>query len=161
MLHLLLGCGAITGDAGFHFARRITVRGNGSLRRRKQDDAADFGELQSGSHIQRGENGFDGDGIGREFRHEVRDQLMDLAQADGERCSRGKFQGAEAKQARRGALEFDDAVAGGAGEGRIDAEHAESRGFCGWRQSEFDRDKCSARGLWSVVFFGVGRRGGN
>ncbi len=45
LLHLLFGCGAVAGDAGFHFARRIAVRGNGGLRGGEQHHAANFGEL--------------------------------------------------------------------------------------------------------------------
>ena len=128
LLHLLFGCGAVTGDAGLHFARRITVGGNGGLRGGEQHHAAHFGEFQRGAHIQRGENGFDGDGVWRELRNQLSNQFVDFAEARGEGGACGKFQGAEAQQARGGADEFDYAVACGAGDGGINAENAEAGG---------------------------------
>src|SRR5277367_4650667 len=85
----------------------------------------------------------------------------------GERGARGKFQRAETQQARSGADEFDDTVAGGAGDGGINAEDAEARGVLqgvlhgvrscrdgGWAK-HVSPHKCSARGGRSVVFFRV------
>src|SRR5271155_3264414 len=61
LLHLLFRCGAVSGDARFHLARRITVRRNGGLRGGEQHDAAHFGEFQRGAHVEGGEEGFDGE----------------------------------------------------------------------------------------------------
>ena len=127
LLHLLFGCGAVAGDAGLHFARRIAVRGDGRLRGGEQHHAADFGEFERGAHIERGENGLDGDGVWRELRNQLSNQFVDFAEARGEGGARGKFQGAEAQQARGGADEFDHAIACGAGDGGVNAEHAEAR----------------------------------
>jgi len=66
-LHLALVGVAVTGDTGFYFTRRIAVDGNAVLGGRKQDDAANFREAKSGAHVEGGEDGFDGEGIGSEF----------------------------------------------------------------------------------------------
>ena len=69
LLHLLLRSAAISGNTGFHFARRIAVRRNLRLRRSEQDHAAHFRQLQRRLHIERGKNGFD--------RHSVRSEFLD------------------------------------------------------------------------------------
>src|SRR5580704_6838438 len=116
---------------------------------------------QRSSHVQRGENGFDGDGVWREFRDQLGDQLVDFAQAGGEGGAGGKFQGAETQQARGGADEFDYTIACGACYGWINAEHAEAGGLlhgvrgrvAGSLVNHLSPHKCSARGMRSVVFF--------
>src|SRR5277367_5130391 len=161
LLHLLFGCGTVTGDAGFHFTRRITVGGDGGLRGGEQHHAAHFGELQRGAHIERGEDGFHCDGVWHEFRDELDDQFVNFAQAGGESGARGKLQRTETQQAWSGADEFDDTVAGGSGDGGINAEDAEASvllyGVRGDRGGSWAKhvspDKCSARRLRSVVFF--------
>ena len=55
-LHLAFVGVAVTGDAGFHFARRIAVDGDAVLRGGQQHHAANFGQTQSGSHIEGGEH---------------------------------------------------------------------------------------------------------
>ena len=51
LLHLRFIGVAVSGDGGFHFARRLTVHGNIALRGGEENYSADFREAQSGFDI--------------------------------------------------------------------------------------------------------------
>lgn len=130
-LHLLFVSVAIAGDAGLHFAGRIGIDGDAVLLGREEDDTADFGEAQSGAHVQGGENGFDGHGGGLKLFDQLAKQGMDVLQASAGRgftAFRGHLKRAIAKRAEMAAVGFDDAIARGAGGSGVNAEDpAEAR----------------------------------
>lgn len=83
LLDLLFRSGAESGNAGLDFAGRITVRGNLRLRRGEQNDTPHFRKFEGRAHIERRENGFDGDGIWPELFDQTGDQEMNFAQTKG------------------------------------------------------------------------------
>ena len=127
-LHLRFSRVAVAGYAGLDFARRIAVYRDVALRRRQQHHSADFGKLESGLHIQGGEHGFDGDALRLKFNDQVAQHFVNFAQAFREMLgsfSRGA-QRAEADHAAATPVTFDNAIAGGAGRRRINAEHSKN-----------------------------------
>lgn len=126
LLHLLLGRAAMADDAGLDFARRITVRRNPRLSGGEENHAANFGELQSGAHVQSREYGFYRNCVGSELLEELRDHAMNAAEARGEIVARGEAQGAEAQHARGRAVEFHHAVARRTGERGVNSQDAQS-----------------------------------
>lgn len=63
-LHLFFVGMAVAGNTGFYFTGRIRADFNTMLFRGKQHDAANFGQAQGGTHVQRGENGLHCHGVG-------------------------------------------------------------------------------------------------
>jgi len=133
-LHLAFVGVTVTGDTGFDLAGGIAVDSNAALGGSQKNDAANFRETESSTHIQRGEDGFDGEGVGSEFIEQLAEETVDvLEDGAGEFfLAFGRdFQRAVMEQAAAVAVGFYDAVTGGARGGGVDAENAEGAIFCG------------------------------
>jgi len=127
LLHLLFRSGARAGDAGFHFARRITVGGDIRLRGGEQNDTTNFGEPKRRAHVQSREDRFHRHSVGGEFVNELSNHLVNFSKAFGEAGARGETQRAETKHLRGLAMQFDDSITCGAGQRGVETKNA--KGF--------------------------------
>ena len=95
----------------------------------EQNDAADFRETKGGFHVERGENGFNGNCV----RRKIANQLADHG-VNGFESGAGGFLADFVRNAKSAVMEhaaiaavgFNDAVASWTGSGRIDAEDAKA-----------------------------------
>lgn len=105
----------VTCDRSFYFTRRVAVYGDTVLRGREKNNAADFGEAQCGTYVQRGENRLNGHDCGCEFLDQTAEQCVNVLKSGAREfllalCCDAKR--AVVNHRVAAAVAFNDAVAG-------------------------------------------------
>ena len=129
-LYLALIGVPVSGDARFNLARRVAVDMKAVLFGSQEDHAADLGETEGGTHVERGENGFDGEHVGLKSANQVAKAGMNIVERGTGRhlpALDWNFQRTVEEGAASAADAFNYRVTGGTGRGRINTEYTQGR----------------------------------